>query len=525
MAGAKRTFSTTTEHEEEVANGEGLIAPTATSRRGARAVTPQAVEQLKASMQAREARAVLAGASAGVEENEEYLAQLRDSVLAADPLSIIDPGTGERRRADLKNPSDLEILAQTHNIMQAAPDGDGSAEAAAAAAGGDPDPADMRQRMIELNPDKLPPGVNLDAYKPMLQAVMGMNMDASIGDLNDITVWLPIIPVPVFASNLFLMLIAEPAPPTQDCMTVMRTYMHAMRCIARSANVTTRRDAAVAWARRVLTEGAGASQEQLAMFAAHAQVSDDSTLEIAELFHQRARRKLTRRAIRKALKHVVAVSKCEGAPWEPESGAELGGAAFAESILEENVEYKRDFEEHMAAEMAAVPPHDYDARLAVLYKYVFLFLHSYETTILRLFSDAATTEIIPPRFRGDFVTRTERPDPGVVHEWVLPAMNRNRSILTELRHTEILGHIGVPAPEPHPQGPQALPTPQEMQSFCDFLAHEPDDDGLVDIAERLGKRLVIEIDAEAEAETEAAAAQDQAAGNSGDTAVGDYDAF
>jgi len=413
-----------------------------------------------------------------------------------DPMLVTDSETGDKVTARADNPdhvAQLQRLGAVHIMTRADEPGSGGAAAGAARS---------RLQMISVTPQSHP-----DFFTRITSKAAMIPFDPDqfkharedfSNTLRDVMLFLPLLPVAVYTSTLFLALTGVPHPRTSSSFAVLRTYILAIFMIKNSSStVQSRRDAAVEWVTKKLkfrnrkrsvikrlvdavnaakvassermikdvslrhhrdaaAEDASdeASAADAASNAAAAAATEsthetspetDPALDINMLLTLYDARKLTLKTAAPILANVRDVAAVPGAePWR-----KLRKTVYPEDVLDAHTALLEKLSDQACVEFEASTSDQ--AMFALIYKFTFSILNVYEVTIVRMLSETMFAPgVINMAFKNELPTHAKAPPVDQYHPVIVPVIRDELCGVSEARDFCLRGgvHATYSAPVP-----------------------------------------------------------------------------
>ena len=392
-------------------------------------------------------------------------------------LSITDHDTGKSRLANLKDEKDLKELCTTRNVFVRKSGTEGQL------------PSDPKTGYISLRHETLPEdfqrAIQEAGLLPIVPAILKDEMETHKNSVDDIILWFPLINVPVYTSNLIMLLTGEAVLPVSDSFSMFRLYITIIRFLGSVDFTKSRKFTVINWLGN-LFQSKKLKRKQLVKFVKNAILKDDKELLASpnDLLIAFDEKRLNLQDILRLKDYLKDVKKYD-CGWS-------NNRIFREDIIEENIIDKKELCEQLYNKINEIDSQNaqdwYNKMIDIIYIFTFKYLHCYEICIMRLFEDASIKPTIPQRHRTDLATKPNIPLTEHINSEFEKLLLKNRKEITTIRNEILIKTMDSDTiPIIHKQG---MPTLSEINSFISFLTYyaKTEEDFRIDITN--AKKLI-----------------------------------
>lgn len=392
-------------------------------------------------------------------------------------LSITDHDTGKSRLANLKDEKDLKELCTTRNVFVRKSGSEGQL------------PSDPKTGYISLRHETLSEdfqrAIQEAGLLPIVPAILKDEMETHKNSVDDIILWFPLINVPVYTSNLIMLLTGEAVLPVSDSFSMFRLYITIIRFLGSVDFTKSRKFTVINWLGN-LFQSKKLKRKQLVKFVKNAILKDDKELLASpnDLLIAFDEKRLNLQDILRLKDYLKDVKKYD-CGWS-------NNRIFREDIIEENIIDKKELCEQLYNKINEIDSQNaqdwYNKMIDIIYIFTFKYLHCYEICIMRLFEDASIKPTIPQRHRTDLATKPNIPLTEHINSEFEKLLLKNRKEITTIRNEILIKTMDSDTiPIIHKQG---MPTLSEINSFISFLTYyaKTEEDFRIDITN--AKKLI-----------------------------------
>ncbi len=399
---------------------------------------------------------------------EEEIQKIQEQIYSL--LAITDHDTGKLRLANLKDEKDLKELCTTRNVFVRKSGSEGQL------------PSDPKTGYISLRYETLPEDfqrvIQEAGLLPIVPAILKDEMETHKNSVDDIILWFPLINIPVYTSNLIMLLTGESVFPISDSFSIFRLYITIIRFLGSVDFTKSRKITAINWLGN-LFQSKKLKRKHLVKFVKNAILRDDKELLASpnDLLIAFDEKRLNLQDILRLKDYLQDVKKYD-CGWS-------NNRIFREDIIEETMNDKRGLCEQLYNKINGIDSQNiqdwYNKMIDIIYFFTFKYLHCYEICIMRLFEDASIKPTIPQKHRTDLATKSNIPLIEHINSELETLLIKHRKEITTIRNETLTKTMDSDTMAIiHEQG---MPTLSEINSFISFLMYyaETEEDFRIDI--------------------------------------------
>jgi hypothetical protein len=375
---------------------------------------------------------------------ESKVQEIRSNV-----LSITDEN-GETRIADLGSKEDLERLATKHKTYK---NQEGKRES-----------SDPKTGVLRLEKKDIPTSFELGDQFPIKSILLDNEMKKSSGVIDSLLMLIPLIPVPVYTPNMYMLITGQPCSVVSDSFSILRIYMICKNIILGRPELRSRTHMSIRSIQKFHQMGI-LDEKTLRGFINNCTLRSDSKIGNLEylmpLFNTGS---ITKEIFDELLASISSVNRCEKASWSTTK-------TCTEDILSKFTNRRIELSETACTLFDSINTATFDTPTIIrisecLNMVTTWFLQSYEEEICDLYTLAAEKPIEgfkKERYRSSMLSVMKWPNRSEIGDELLGNIDKNGRTITKIRTICLLKR----------EYQETSSFPEIFRDFMDFLNYEP----------------------------------------------------